>query len=615
MMRLVATLLLALWLASLATPAYPAGWDLSELYASPQAWQAGLEAAREQVRRLDRYQGTLGSSAAALREALAAASDARREVARLAAYARLDADADARVAAAQQRRAQAQGLEASLAEHSAWIAPELIALDPARLRAFVAEDAELARRFGFQIDTTLRRAPHTLGREGEAVLAADRVLLEQPYNVFQQLVQTELPAPRLRLGGRPVRLDLLGYVHERNSPVRADRRRAMEGYFGSLRAFEGSIGATLQAQVLGQVARARARRYGSALEAALFEFDVPVEVYRRVLDEARAALPTLHRYLRLRARRLGLHELAYHDNYPPLVPTPPGLHWDLAQSKQVTLEALAPLGDEYLALLRRGFGANWMNAAPAPGKNPGGYMNGAAYDVHPYLLLNHVDDYDSLTVFAHEWGHAVHTLLANASQPFETSDYSGFVAETASVANEMLLNDHLVAQARTRAEKLYYLSQGLEQIRTTYFRQALFGEFELAIFEEVEQGRALSGARLSELYCGLLRRYYGADAGLMRIGPAHCIEWAYLPHFYDSFYVYQYATSIVGAAGLTEAIRSEGAPARERFLAMLKAGASDSPYRIYRRAGIELAQAAPYRALEARMNRLIDAFEALERPR
>jgi oligoendopeptidase F len=238
-------------------------------------------------------------------------------------------------------------------------------------------------------------------------------------------------------------------------------------------------------------------------------------------------------------------------------------------------------------------------------------MSGRAYDVHPYLLLNHNDDYDSLSTFAHEWGHAVHSLLANRNQPFEKADYSTFIAESASIGSEMLLNDYMVRNARSEREKLYYLGEGLEAIRGTFFRQTMFAEFELAIHEEIEAGRPLSGARLTELYCSLLKRYHGHDQGVMTINPAYCIEWAFIPHFYYNFYVYQYATSMAGAALFTDAIVSEGAPAAERFLDMLRAGGSDYPYEIYTRAGIDMAAPAPYRALVARMNRIMDEIEAL----
>ncbi|MGY9105236.1 MAG: M3 family metallopeptidase, partial [Alphaproteobacteria bacterium] len=304
-------------------------------------------------------------------------------------------------------------------------------------------------------------------------------------------------------------------------------------------------------------------------------------------------------------------ELEYFDIYPTMIQLDEEPRFSIPDSERITLEALVPYGEEYLAHLRHGFSQNWTNALPRERKASGAYMSGWAYDVHPYLLLNHNDSYDSLSTFAHEWGHAVHTLLTTANQPWEKADYSTFIAESASIGSEMLLNDYMVSNARTEQEKLYYLGEGLEQIRGTFFRQTMFAEFELAIHEEIEEGRPLSGVRLTELYCDLLKRYHGHDEGVMTINPAYCIEWAFIPHFYYNFYVYQYATSMAGAALFTDAIVSEGAPASERFLDMLRAGGSDYPYEIYARAGIDMATPAPYRALVARMNRIMDEMEAI----
>jgi oligoendopeptidase F len=279
--------------------------------------------------------------------------------------------------------------------------------------------------------------------------------------------------------------------------------------------------------------------------------------------------------------------------------------------ERITLTALEPYGEEYLGLLRRGFAGKWTDFYSRPHKSSGAYMNGSAYDVHPYMLLNHNDNYASLSTFAHEWGHAVHTLLTTKNQPYEKSHYSTFIAESASIANEMLLNDYMVEHAKTREEKLYYLGEGLESIRGTFFRQTMFAEFELAIHGEIEEGRPLSGSRMTELYSALLKKYHGEAEGAMCVDLAYCIEWAFIPHFYYNFYVYQYATSMAGAAEFTDAIMREGKSASERFLAVLRAGGSDYPYDLYCEAGIDLATPGPYKALVARMNRIMDEIEGL----
>lgn len=617
--RLCRGLLAAALVLPLGTAAAtgPQRWDLTDLYPTSDAWESAYRQAEARARLLDALKPQVGTGAAGLRQVLLAVSDAQREAGRLWAYASLQADEDVRVARGQERRQQMQALWGLIGEKTAWLAPAIQALGEPQVRAWLATDTTLAQRFDLQLLDTLRLAPHTLSAEGESLLAGAWQPLMQGGTISQLLVDGELPWPSISLSnGKRVKLDTPAFEVHRQSAVRGDRKRVFDAFFGALKSAEGTLGATLNLQVLANVYVARSRRYGSALQAALFESNMPVAVYRQLVEQAHQGLPTLHRYLRLRQKMLGIQgTLAYYDNYPPLVPPPKGERFDLDRSKAITLAALAPLGDEYLGLLKQGFASPWVDSHPRPGKASGGYMQGGAHDVHPYLLLNHNDDFQSLSTVAHEWGHAVHSLLANAHQPFDKAGYSTFIAESASIGNEMLLSDYLVAQARSPAEKRFYLAEALESIRTTFFRQVMFAEFQLAIHEEVEAGRPLSGPRLSDLYCSLARRYYGEAAGVMKIDPAYCTEWAYVSHFYNGFYVWQYASSMVGAAELTAAIAREGAPARERFVRLLKAGGSDYAYALYQRAGIDMAQSAPYQALMTRMNRLMDEFEALAKTR
>ena len=588
-------------------------WNLGDLYPTPAAWDSAYADLRTRIDALEGLRGTLGKSAVGLRDALVAISDAQRTLGRLYVYASLNSDEDLREPRAQERKQQAQALWARLAEKTAWVAPEILTIGADKVNADIAADPVLKARFDLFLDDTLRNAAHTLTPEGEALLAASGQILQQPANVFAQLADAELPRPTVTLStGKSVKLTTDAYELNRTSPVRADRKLVFDAFFGAWKAVEGTFGANVTTQVLGDVFTSRVRHFDGSLQAALFADNMPAAVYRMLVEQAHAGLPVLYRYLRLRKQMLGVSgSLAYYDNYPPLVAAPASAHFDLAQSKAITLAALAPMGPDYLALLKRGFDSPWADSHPRPGKASGAYMAGYAYDVHPYLLLNHNGDYESLSTLAHEWGHAVHTLLADANQPFSKASYATFIAESASIGNEMLLSDYMVAHAQSRDEKMFYLSQALESIRTTFFRQAMFAEFQLAMHEEVEQGRPLSGARLSDLYCGIAKRYYGEAEGVMTIDPAYCVEWEYIPHFYNGYYVWQYATSIVGAAEFTQAIQTQGPAARERFLTLLKAGGSDYPYPLYVKAGIDLAQPAPYQALFARMNRLLEEIERL----
>jgi oligoendopeptidase F len=598
--------------AEASDPRYNA--DLTDLYASAEAWTASHTRTLAAATKLSGYKGTLGNSASAMLAALSAISAVRKETARLTVYAILVRDADVRVPASQERMQLATSLGTTLSSETAWLAPEVLAIGADKVHSFLQQSPDLSHRFGFFLNNVLRAAPHTLSAESEGVMAAANDVLQQPDSIFSQLADGELPYPTVTLSsGESVRLDEPAYEKYRQSASRADRKLVFDTFWGSWSKFESTFGQTLTTQVMGEKFDAGVRHYSSSLEDALFGDNMPEAVYRQVIAQSEAGLPTVYRYLRLRKKQLGItDDLRYYDVYPSMFPLPQPLHIDVPEAQRITTEVTSVYGPEYAAALKRGFTGRWMDVLPREGKAPGAYMAGDAYDVHPFLHLNHNFDYQSMSTFAHEWGHAVHTLLAKQAQPYETASYSTFIAETASMSNEMLLQDYMVAHAKSKGEKLFYLGESLESIRGGFFRQAMFASFQLAIHEELEQGRPLSGKRMTELYCGLLKKYYGDAEGVTKIDPAYCIEWAFIPHFYYGFYVWQYATSLAGAAQFTSAIEQGTPGTRDRFIAMLKAGGSDYPYELYKKAGIDMAAPTAYQSLIARMNHILDEIEALQ---
>jgi len=376
------------------------------------------------------------------------------------------------------------------------------------------------------------------------------------------------------------------------------------------KAYERTLGAIYGASLRGTVFQAKARHYQDSLAMAQSGENIPRAVYTTLVQEANAGLPTLHRYFKLRSQMLGLKDAGYSDIYVPLAA--PAGSYTQAEAEQMTLTALAkPLGADYVSKLAAGFKGQWMHSTPQRGKRSGAYMNGSAYDVHPFLLMSFTGDYESVTTLAHEWGHAMHTVYTARAQPFETSEYATFIAEIPSTANELLLADYMVANAKSKQEKIFALSQELEGLRGTFFRQAMFAEFELAAHQKVENGEAVSGETLSNLYLDLLKRYHGDAQGVVKIDDIYGVEWAYIPHFYNDFYVYQYATCVSAAAYFAEKLGQGDAAARERYFTLLQAGGSDEPYKLVKAAGVDLASPEPYRALVRRMNRVIDELEAL----
>jgi oligoendopeptidase F len=598
--------------AAAAKPVEPS-WNLTDLYPTPEAWTAAYAKLKSDAEALDTFKGTLGKSPQKMLAALSEMSRVRKEANRLYAYASLKADEDVRISPNQERQQLAGALMTITSEKTSWLAPEVLKIGEDKVHGFLAKSPELKKRFEFFLNDVLRGAPHTLSAEAESVLASTGNVLAQPSTIFSTFANGELPFPTITLSnGEKVVLSQAAYSRYRQSENREDRKKVFDAFWPAWKSYENTFGAMMTTQVMGDTFGARARKFDTSLQAALFGENMPESVYRKLVAQANKNLPTLHRYLRLRKELLGVKDqLQYFDVYPPLFKTSAPLHFSIDDSKNVTQEITKPYGDEYAAALKRGFSGSWMNPYPSPGNSNGAYMNGSAYDVHPYVLLNHNDDFDSLSTFAHEWGHAVHTLLASGAQPYELSNYSTFTAETASIANEMLLSDYMVAQAKTDDEKLYFLGEELEMMRGTFFRQTLFAEFQLQMHEEIEKGGSLSGARLTELYCNLTKKYYGEAEGVTKIDPKYCIEWAFVPHFYYGYYVYQYATSMVGAAAFTDAMAKEGAPARDRFINMLKAGGSDYPINLYNKAGIDMTTDAPYEALIARMNKVMDEIEKL----
>lgn len=613
-----ALLLLVLLGAGVASGAAVAGgdvddryrWNLNDLYQTGEEFIAARAALAARLNELEQEKGKLATSPASLKRALDTMYGLSKELSRLFAYAAMRSDEDTRVPENLGALQEMQQLAATFGAKSAWLAPEILAMPPGTVDSFLAKEPGLAPYAFFLKDTERQRA-HTLSQPEEKLLAEAGMLAAAPGNLYSVLANADLPFPQVTLSdGTQVRLDQAAYARYRAVPNRSDRILVFQQFWGTFKEFERTLGVALDAQVRRDDFFARVRRYPSALAAALSANNVPEGVYRTLIAEANRALPTLHRAFRLRGRLLGIADLAYHDIYPPLVP-----HLDLKfpveKGKQLVLDALAPLGEEYLTVTRKGFKSRWIDFFPRQGKRSGAYSQGAAYDVHPYVLMNYNDDYESVSTLAHEWGHTMHSYLANAAQPYPTADYSIFIAEVASTFNEALLLEKMLKEAKTDDEKLFLLGSYLEGLRGTFFRQTMFAEFELAIHEASARGEALTGARLTELYGSLLRRYHGHDEGVVRIDDLYTVEWAYIPHFYRNFYVYQYATSLAASALLSQEVLKGTPGAREHYLGMLKAGGSRYPNEILKDAGVDLASPEPYRALMTRMNWAMDEIERI----
>ncbi len=586
-------------------------WDLTDLYASPDDWEAAYIDLENRLQSVNRYRETLGNSAEAMAEALTSISNAYKELTRVYIYTSLRRDADQRNPDEQTRFGRAMQLYTDWGEATSWLSPEILSVGTETVHRFLDEEPALGN-FTFMLEDTLRMASYTLDEQTEEILAQASLLLASPEQIYQMYANADIPWPSVTLSdGEEAQLTQAAYTFYRGVENREDRKLVFDTFWQTWQQFADGMGATLSSEVQANVFSARARSYDSVLQQNLFVDGLPPETYTQLVTQVNNSLPIFHRYLKLRGRMLGIEDLRYYDIYPPLIEVDTGI-FDIERSKEITFEALQPFGETYLSLLAEGLSQDWMHSHPQAGKTSGAYMSGSAYDVHPYILLNHNDDYNALSTFAHEWGHAVHSLLANANNPWETADYSTFTAEMASTINEILLEEYMITNAQSDEERLFYLGSALESIRGTFFRQTMFAEFELAIHQMAENGEPLNGTVLSETYGELLKRYHGHDEGVLTIDDAYTVEWAYIPHFYYDFYVFQYATSITGAAWFAEKFLAGDVQVRDNFLNVLSAGGSDYPHNILvNETGLDMTQAEAYEPVIRRMNSLMDRIEAI----
>jgi oligoendopeptidase F len=584
-------------------------WNLAAVYPSVAAWSADAATLEAQMRELARCKGRLGDGAARFRKCLDLQADMNKRYARLALYASEQLAEDTGAAASLELAQKADVLGVRLNEAGSFVNPEVLRLGKTRIARFLAQDPAL-RIYRHPLDEILRLAPHTLDDAGETLVAQFGLISGTGGSAYSILTNADLPWPAIRLSsGEEVRLDGAAYTRYRETANRDDRRRVMDEFFGAHKTYERAMGVMLYAQLKEDSVYAKVRKYPDSITRSLDANRIPVAVLDTLIRETNASLPTLHRYFRLRARMLGVEPMHYYDIYPPLVRG--GTGYPLATAKALLLEAVAPLGREYVAAMEQGFADRWMDAYPRPRKQSGAHMAGYAYDVHPYVLMNYNDDYESVTTLAHEWGHALHSHLANRAQPFVTAGYPIFIAEIASTFNEELLLERMLTTAKTDDERLLYLGSALEGLRATFYRQAMFAEFERDIHRRVDAGESVTGEALTRTYCDILKRHHGTAEGVVAIDDRYCVEWAYVPHFYNAFYVYQYATAIAASSLFARKVGAGEPGALQRYLDLLRAGGSDYPYELVKAAGVDLATPAPYRALVARMDAIMDEIDAI----
>ena len=580
-------------------------WNLADIYPSDEAWQQDLEATRALAQQLPGYAGRLGESAHTLYEYMELEQQVGEHLTELANYAQRKGDQDTRVAENQALVGKVMSLYVEISSAVSFETPELLKIAPEKLEQFYQEEPglEVYRRY-FQIVQDQKE--HILSDPEEKLLAAAGEMAQAPDDIYGKLTNADLTFPDAVDGqGNAVPLSDGSFVPTQMSEDRVLRENAFKTYYKTYGTIRNTAAAVLSAQVKQLQFFATARKYESSLAAAVAGTRVPPQVYHNLISTVNANLDKLHRYVRLRKKLLGVDELHMYDIYAPMVSGADKVI-SFQQAKDTVYAALAPMGEDYRAIIREGFDHRWIDVYENVGKRSGAYSAGAL--CHPYVLLNHKDNLDSMFTLAHEMGHAVHSYLSNRSQPPVYRDYVIFVAEVASTCNEALLMEYLLARTGDKKERAWLINHFLEQFKGTLYRQTMFAEFELRMGQLNAQGETLTADLLSREYKALNEKYYGPD---MVSDDEIALEWARIPHFYYNYYVYQYATGYSAAIALSRRILREGEPAVKDYLGFLSGGCSKDPVDLLRGAGVDMSSPQPIQDALDLFGTLLDEMESL----
>ncbi|WJH37583.1 oligoendopeptidase F [Paenibacillus sp. CC-CFT747] len=579
-------------------------WKLEDLFTDQQAWDREYQEVKDLLKKVEPYQGKL-NEAHAIKECFALEDEISVHTERLYVYANMKHHEDTAEPSFQALSEKSRKLSVEVSEALSFVTPEILSLSEAKLKELMENpDLSFYKR---TLEEMIRQKPHVLSKSEEALLAQVGNLSQAPGTIFGMLNNADMKFPKIKNEeGKEVELTHGSYIQFLESKDRDVRRNAFEAVYATYAKQKNTIGATLSANISKNIFYAKARKYPSVLEMSLYGDNIPKEVYTNLIDTIHESLPLLQRYMNLRKKLLKVDELHMYDLFAPLVEE---FKWDInyQQATEMVQDSLKPLGDDYLKVLQSGFENGWIDIYENEGKRSGAYSWGA-YGTHPYVLLNHKDNLNSMFTLAHEMGHALHSYLSDENQEYRYAQYTIFLAEVASTLNEALLMDYLLKKTTDPKAKMYLLTYYADQFRTTVFRQTMFAEFEKITHERAEAGDSLTPQELSKIYYDLNLLYHGKG---MVVDKDIEMEWARIPHFYNSFYVYKYATGFSAATSFAKQILDEGQPAVDRYLGFLKSGGSDYSINILQRAGVDMSSPEPIKQAMSVFKSLIEQMEDL----
>ena len=581
-------------------------WDLASLFSSDAEWEAALAEWEKMIPGFEAFAGTLGQSPEKLAACLAHDVAVDRAGDRLGTYAHLRASEDQGAAESQRMVGRFQHMATRAGEKASFIRPEILAIPPATLAAWLELPA--LSDYRLILERLVRTRPHVLSEPEEKLLAMQGTFAGTAGKVFRQLTDADMKFGSVTDGkGQKVELSNATFITLLHDTSRETRRTAFHRFYDQYEAHANTLAATLSGSVERDVYAARVRKYPSAVEAALFGDHVPLAVYDQLITAVRANLPVVHRYYDVRKRILGLDEIHHYDCYVPLVPELEKKHsWN--EAVKVVIESLAPLGKDYCTRLEHGLSGRWCDRYPNAGKQSGAFSSGT-YDSDPYILMNFQEEtVEHVFTLAHEAGHSMHTRYSAEAQPYQYSGYTIFVAEVASTFNEQLLTRLMIERATSAKEKAAIISREIDSIRNTIVRQTMFAEFERKAHASAEAGEPLTLERIRGVYRELLDAYFGPHFALDKQLELECLR---IPHFYNAFYVYKYATGLSAAITLAKKVAEGGARELDAYLRFLKGGCSKWPLDLLRDAGVDLEQPEPVATALTQFGRLVDELDGL----
>ncbi|MGD7651656.1 MAG: oligoendopeptidase F [Verrucomicrobiales bacterium] len=584
-------------------------FKLDDVFKDKDAWRAEFEAVKNQC---DGIAGTLSgwdSSAEKLAAALELDSSLSERLSRLYAYARLINDMDLSDAESTAMMGEVSAVRVAFATEMSFIDAGVIALGEETVRGWIDSEPRL-EPFRFPLEKILLSSDHVLTEAEQTIVSQMGLFVRTPGKVSGLLNDVDIPPAEIVLtDGTPVTLNRSNYLKHRTSRIAADRKLVNEAFWKNLEPFQNSFAALLDGEMKKQVATARIHNFESCLEASLFDNDIDPEVYHNLISTVRANLEPLHRLFRLKQKMLGLSSL---HSYDTIVPASPAAQrkYSFDEARELVLSATEPLGEDYRTRLLEAFDGRWVDIYPNEGKQSGAYSMGI-YGAHPYIKLNYTGRLSEVSTLAHELGHSMHAVFSNETQPFATARYPVFIAEIASTFNEVLLLRRILDSTDDDHLKLQLLEGFLHRMRGLIYHQTMYAEFELAMHEKVENGHSLTADWLNDTYMELFRDYMGADDGVIALEGTSAVAWSAVPHFFRPFYVYQYATGMVASTALADAVLTEGEPARERYLGLLRSGGSKHPLDLLKDAGIDMSQPAPVLATLEQFDSLVTEMEKI----